>query len=449
MSNKSLTIKETFVIGLMLFALFFGAGNLIFPPALGQLSGDHMWTAIIGFLITGVGLPLLGVIAIGLSGSDIQSLAGRVHPLFGFFFPFVLYLAIGPIFAIPRTATVTYEIGVIPYLPESLSGNGWILFLFTLVFFAVTYWLSLNPTKLVDTIGKLLTPVLLLVLALIAVKMLISPLGTFESPTKEYENGAFFKGFLEGYLTMDTLAALVFGIVVINAVKDKGVTDRSQIAKICLNSGLIAAAGLMLVYISLAYLGATSVSKVGYLDNGGAILSESVHYLFGSFGNAVLGTAILFACLTTSIGLVSSCGNYFSKIFPSLSYKTITLIICLFSMTVANAGLTKLISFSVPVLVALYPLAIVLIALSFFHSYFRGANEVYLGSLLFTFVISVADGLKAGGLLPAGLDAWMKGNVPLFEYGIGFIVPAAVGGVLGYVYSSFRTAPASPDSRRK
>lgn len=437
--TKSLPLKETFTIGLMLFALFFGAGNLIFPPALGQLAGVNMWEAILGFLITGVGLPLLGVVAIGISGSDVQSLASRVHPVFGLVFTFVLYLAIGPVFAIPRTGTVTYEIGILPFLPEAAGQSSLPLFLFTIIFFGITLWLSLNPTKLVDTVGKLLTPILLIVLALISVKMFITPLGEMQAPKGEYADGAFFKGFLEGYLTMDTLAALVFSIVVINAVKERGVTERSEIAKICIKCGLIAAAGLAAVYISLAYLGATSVSQIGYLDNGGSVLSESVTILFGSLGNAVLSTAITFACLTTSIGLVSACGNYFSKVFPGISYKMIITVICLFSLVVANVGLTNLIAFSVPVLVGIYPLAIVLIVLSFLNHYFKGAPEVYIGSLLLTTIISIADGLKAGGLLPGSIDESLIAVIPLYEYGIGFVVPAIIGGLIGLAFSSGRT----------
>lgn len=437
--TKSLPLKETFTIGLMLFALFFGAGNLIFPPALGQLAGVNMWEAILGFLITGVGLPLLGVVAIGISGSDVQSLASRVHPVFGLVFTFVLYLAIGPVFAIPRTGTVTYEIGILPFLPEAAGQSSLPLFLFTIIFFGITLWLSLNPTKLVDTVGKLLTPILLIVLALISVKMFITPLGEMQAPKGEYADGSFFKGFLEGYLTMDTLAALVFSIVVINAVKERGVTERSEIAKICIKCGLIAAAGLAAVYISLAYLGATSVSQIGYLDNGGSVLSESVTILFGSLGNVVLSTAITFACLTTSIGLVSACGNYFSKVFPGISYKMIITVICLFSLVVANVGLTNLIAFSVPVLVGIYPLAIVLIALSFLHHYYKGAPEVYIGSLLLTTIISIADGLKAGGLLPGSIDESLIAVIPLYEYGIGFVVPAMIGGLIGLAFSSGRT----------
>lgn len=422
----------------MLFALFFGGGNMIFPPSLGQAAGTNVWIAITGFLITGVGLPLLGVIAIGLTGSDVQTLGSRIHPVFGIVFTIILYLAIGPLFGIPRTGTVAYEIGVTPFLSEGMAKSGFSLVLYTVLFFGVTYWLSLNPSKLVDRIGKLLTPALLAILALLAIKTIATPMGSPKTPQAAYENGPFFKGFLDGYLTMDTLAALVFGIVVINAVRDKGVTSSKAITKVCIQAGLIAAAGLAIVYLSLGYLGATSVDAIGYKDNGGLILSQAANVLFGSLGNIVLTLAITFACLTTSVGLVSACGQYFSKILPKLSYKIIVLILTVFSAVIANFGLTQLITFSVPLLTAIYPLAIVLILLSFIDRIFSRAPEVYACSLLFTGAVSIIDGLKAAKIAPGGLIEFFGTFIPLFNQGIGWLVPAVAGAVIGYAIALIR-----------
>lgn len=316
MTSKKISFKDTLAIGLMLFSLFFGAGNLIFPPALGQAAGNNLWPAITGFLITGVGLPLLGVLAIGLSGSnDAQSLARRVHPVFALVLTVVTNLTIGPLFAIPRTGAVAYEIGIRPFLPDDAGIYSIGLFIYTIIFFTVTYWLALNPKKMVDRVGKLLTPMLLFVLALLLVKTLIQPLGAAQVPLGDYTGNPFIKGFQEGYLTMDTLASIVFGIIVINAIKDKGVTGTKEIARVCTGAGLIAAGCLALIYVSLSYLGATSVGTIGQAANGGIILSKVANLHFGSFGNVVLGIAITFACLTTSIGLVSSCAAFFAKFF--------------------------------------------------------------------------------------------------------------------------------------
>ncbi|WP_254119536.1 branched-chain amino acid transport system II carrier protein [Bacillus sp. FJAT-29790] len=418
-------------IGLMLFALFFGAGNMIFPPFLGQEAGTNVWTAIIGFLITGVGLPLLGIIAIAKTG-DLQTLANRVHPTYAVIFTVVLYLVIGPLFAIPRTGTVTYEIGVVPFLSESVANNGLSLLAFTIVYFALTAWLSMNPSKLVDRIGKFLTPALLIILAVFVVKSLITPLGAPSAPTGAYADGAFFKGFVEGYLTMDAIAALVFGIIVISSIKGFGVTDKKSLTKICVIAGIIAAAGLALVYFALAYIGATSPDALGVQENGGAILSGAANYLFGSFGSIILALAISFACLTTSVGLVSSCAEYFSKLLPRFSYKAIVIIFSLFSTVIANAGLTQLIKFSIPVLVFIYPLAIVLILLSFAHNAFKGYSLVYICALIPTGFIGLIDGLNAAGMNVSGITEALN-FLPLFEQGIGWLVPAIGGAVIGYV----------------
>lgn len=433
MINK-LSGKETLVIGLMLFALFLGAGNMIFPPAMGQNAGEHVWAAILGFLITGVGLPFLGILAIAFSGSDIQSLSEKVHPKFGTLFPILLYLTIGPFFGIPRTGTVAYEIGITPFLPQAFNNNGLALLISTLLFFGLTFWLSLNPSKLVDRIGKILTPILILILIILTTKAFFSPLGQIQSPKEEYINGAFFKGFLEGYLTMDTLGALVFGIVIISAIKDRGVTTRKEITMACIKAGIIAAIGLTFVYVSLSYIGATSVESLGYLDNGGAILSGAANSFFGSLGNLVLGLAITFACLTTSVGLVSACGNYLKKAFPAVSYSWFVFLITLFSTCIANFGLSQLIAVSIPLLVTIYPLAIVLIILSFIDAAIGLKPIVYILSLTATVIFSSIDGLQQADINIAFFDVLRI--IPFYEIGMGWFVPSIVGAIIGMIVSS-------------
>jgi len=432
MSNK-ISLKDMTAIGLMLFALFFGAGNLIFPPSLGQGAGSNLWPAIIGFLITGVGLPLLGVLAIGLSGSeDSQALASKVHPIFATVLMVSIYLTIGPLFAIPRTAAVSYEIGIRPFMPNDSGVNTIGLSLYTLLFFCITYWLSLNPNKLVDRIGKILTPLLLITLVVILVQPIINPLGTIQMPSVEYANSPLFTGFKEGYLTMDTLASVVFGIVVINAIKAKGVTKSKDITKVCARVGLISAGFLAIIYAALAYVGATSVETLGQVANGGIILSSVANHFFGPLGNVVLGLAIIFACLTTSIGLITSCATYFTKIFPHFSYKQLVAGFTLFSAAVANMGLNQLIAFSVPVLVTLYPIVIVLILLVFLEPLFNGKREVYVCSIFLTALISLLDGMQAAGLQLTLVHQWLNRVMPLYAEGFGWVVPAIVGVVLGY-----------------
>lgn len=425
---------RTLSVGLMLFALFFGAGNLIFPPALGQAAGDMVWLSMIGFFITGVGLPLLGVIALAKTGGGLQTLTERVNPLFGSIFAIILYLAIGPFFGIPRTGTVSYEMAVVPFLPESMN-NGLTLLLFTVVFFAITYWLSLNPSKLVDRIGNILTPLLLLIIASLLVKAIITPVGKLGTASSDYASNPLVKGFMDGYLTMDTLGALAFGIVVITAVKQPGM-KKEQVTKMVIKAGLIAAACLAAVYGILAYLGATS-QTLGQSDNGGQILTNVVAQLFGQSGNVLLGLAVALACITTSVGLVTACGEFAKKMFPKVPYKTVILTICIFSAGIANLGLSQLISISVPVLTAIYPIAIVLIMLSFLHEAFSGRKEVYIGGIVATALVSIVDGLKAFGI-KLGTVEQIYSYIPLYADGIGWLIPALIGSAVGFIIALIR-----------
>jgi branched-chain amino acid:cation transporter, LIVCS family len=439
MSSKNISTGEMTAIGLMLFALFFGAGNLIFPPALGQAAGTNFWPAIIGFLLTGVGLPLLGVLAIGLSGhNDLQSMANKINPHFSLIFTVILYLSIGPFFAIPRTGTVSYEIAIAPFLPDVSGGFNIGLFIYSVVFFGIVGWLSLNPSKIVDRVGKLMTPILLVFLLIIIIATLVNPLDASLAPIGDYVNNSFSKGFQEGYLTMDTLASLVFGIIVINAIKEKGVTDKKRIASITIKSGLIAAGCLGFIYLGLGYLGATTNFAAGEANNGPAILNFAANEHFATYGNIILGFAILFACLTTAIGLISSCASYFATMFPQFSYKTLAIVFTIFSAAVANIGLSQLITISVPVLVAIYPLAIVLIFLTFAEPLFRGRVEVYRWSLLLTGIVSIVDGIKAAGIPLTGLYDVFGQIIPLFNAGMGWVVPAIIGAVIGYAVSFTR-----------
>ncbi|PJN88388.1 branched-chain amino acid transport system II carrier protein [Bacillus sp. mrc49] len=437
--NVSNKVPSSFivVIGFMLFALFFGAGNLIFPPMLGQSAGMNVWIANAGFLVTGVGLPLLGVMALGFSGKDdLQSLASRVHPVFGIVFTTVLYLAIGPLFAIPRTGNVSFEIGVKPFLPENPGPLP--LIIFTIIFFTVTCLLSLNPAKIVEIVGKVLTPIKLTFIGILVVVAFVHPIGDFQAPASNYTIQPFFNGFKEGYLTMDTLASFVFGIIIINAIKAKGATTKKQIMIVCGKATAIAAIILATIYTALSYMGASSVEKLGHLDNGGIVLAKVSDYYFGSYGGILLGLMITVACITTSVGLITSCSTYFHKLFPNLPYKTIAISLSVFSAIVANIGLTQLIAISVPVMTAIYPLAIVLIFLTFFHSLFKGKPEVYQGSLLLTFIVSLFDGLSGAGIHISFIDTFFNAILPLYGAGLGWIIPAIVGGVVGYASSLIR-----------
>ena len=313
--------KNSFIaIGLMLFALFFGAGNLIFPVFMGQNSGVETIPATIGFLLTGVGLPILGIAAIGYSGDDLQKLASRICTPYAIFFTVALYLTIGPAFAIPRTATTSFEIAFAPLFSE--DSRQMALYGFAFVFFAVSWWLSVTPSKLVDRIGKVITPVLLAFLALLFICAAIAPIGPWQAASKDYIDPmkALSQGFLDGYGTMDALAAFVFGIIVVNSVRQYGATTNEEIAFMTLRSGLIAGLCLGIIYVFLCFIGASSVSELGHLENGAEVLVGVALHYFGTYGSLIMGVIVLLACLTTSVGLITACAEYFGRLIPVLSY---------------------------------------------------------------------------------------------------------------------------------
>ncbi|WP_422121945.1 branched-chain amino acid transport system II carrier protein [Planococcus sp. X10-3] len=446
--DSKLSFKSYAVVGMMLFALFFGAGNLIFPAQLGQYAGTEVGIAILGFLITGVGLPLLGILAIGYSKSnDLQDLSSRVHPVYGVLFTSLLYLTIGPFFALPRTGAVAYEVGIAPFVNAGSMGT--ILLVFSIVFFAIALFISLNPSKIVNSIGQFLSPAILVTLAVLLVAAFIAPMGGAGSPQGGYMDNAFMTGFLEGYNTMDALASLVFGIIVIAAIRKMGVNSPKGVLTATLKSGLVAAALLAIVYTGIALLGSTSTGTLGLLDTGGPVLSGASAHYFGTFGALLIAVIITLACLTTAIGLIVANSEFFHKLTPKVSYKMYVVIFSVFSLVVTNAGLSNIITYSIPVLMFLYPLAIVLILLAFTSPLFNHARAVYVVTITVTFFIAVIDGFKTlTGTLGVENPAWLQAIIdtysailPLYDVGLGWLLPAIAAIVItGLVVSSRKGA---------
>jgi branched-chain amino acid:cation transporter, LIVCS family len=438
--NQKKSISTYVIIGTMLFGMFFGAGNLIFPIQMGQLAGTNYWWALIGFLVTAIGLPFLGILAIGLSGSNgLRDLASRVHPIFGVAFALVLYLTIGPFFAIPRTATVPFVVGFEPFLNEAQL-DMWLL-AFSFIFFAIVFYFSLNPAKIMDIIGKYLTPAFLVFLFILIIISIVSPMGEFIQPTASYVNDAFMTGFKEGYNTMDALASLAFGIIVITSIKRLGITEKKEIAKATLYSGIFAMALMAVIYGLIMFMGASSVTQIGTFDNGGQIFAAVADHYFGSYGAILLAIIIVLACLKTSIGLITACSEFFHEVFPKIGYRTFVVVLCVLSFAIANVGLSNIITFAVPVLMFLYPLAIVLILLGLTAHFFGNAQSVFLMTMILTFLVSVIDGYVA---LKGSLENFSIGFLdriatfysdilPLYDIGLGWVFPAIIGAIIGIV----------------
>lgn len=437
-SHKSIFIAT----GLMLFALFFGAGNLIFPALMGQQAGENVFTAMFGFILTGAGLPLLGILAVCYSGSrDVQEMASHVAPWYGLLFSVALYLSIGPLFAAPRTATVSFEIAVVPFLGElTVLQKKLALALFALVFFGVTYWLSISPGKLVDRIGRVLTPTLLFTIAILVITATVKPMGALQAPTETYQVDVLAKGIIEGYGTMDALASLVFAIVVIDAIRQLGVENKQDILKLTVRAGVVAASCLAIVYLLIGYMGATSVMGIGMQENGALVLSKTAEYYFGLGGKILLGIIVFLACLSTAVGLVTSCGEYFHRLCPKLSYHVWAAVFTVMSFLFANFGLSEIIRLAIPVLMLLYPLTVALIALAFLHRLFQGKRIVYVCTILATSLLALFDGWKAfvgteEGSATAHLNNVLAQSLPLYAAGLGWVLPATIGFLVGLVLS--------------
>lgn len=439
--------KATFFVGLMLFSMFFGAGNLIFPPFLGMGAGTSFWPAIIGFVLTGVGLPLLVLTAIALVKDGVNTLGSRVHPRFGLVFTIIVYLSIGPFFGIPRNANVAFEMGVKPFLGGVSVHDSVLLFIFTIVFFAFVYLLSLNPSKMVDYMGQIITPVLLLSIVVLCVTGFVKLNHPLQAPNETYHSAALIKGFIDGYQTMDALAALAFGIVILTTLKQRGIQNKKQLTSYTIKTGLIAGTALALVYVAIGYMGAR-MGGYGTFDNGTALLTAAATILLGTGGKVLLGVIFTLACFTTCVGLTIACGEYFAKILSKISYRAVVNTITLISFLIANLGLNQIISISVPFLVMAYPLTIVLVTFSFFHRYYHGSKKVYALALLLTGIVSLNDGLKSFGVNLPFIQEYMNA-LPLESVGLGWVAPAIVGGALGLFWDRVRKQPDGVEQMKK
>ena len=439
MKNK-LSIKDYIYISCMLFGMFFGAGNLIFPMHMGQLAGSNFWSALFGFLITGVGLPLLGVAALGISRSNgLFDLASKVSKKYSLFFTCLLYLTIGPFFAIPRCATTAFTVGIQQILPTDTNSDLY-LFIFSLIFFICALFFSLKPNKILVWVGKVLTPSFLTFLGILLIAALLNPSTTVSqvSAQADYITKPFFTGFLEGYNTMDALASLAFGIVVVNVIKNLGVKEPKEVAKSTVKAGVLSCLIMTVIYFAVTLVGVQSRGLFETSENGGIAFAQiALHYL-GGVGLFVLAATVTLACLKTSVGLITSCSETFVSLFPkSCSYKVWAIIFSSVSFMIANFGLNDIISYSIPVLMFLYPLAITLILLSLFGQFFDYDRSVFIWTTAFTFVVALYNFVES---LPESIFNAISGQtmqyyvlkyLPFSDIGLGWLIPSLIGFSIG------------------
>ena len=385
--THQLKSRDIIALGFMTFALFVGAGNIIFPPMVGLQAGEHVWTAAIGFLITAVGLPVLTVVALAKVGGGVESLSTPIGKVAGILLAVVCYLAVGPLFATPRTATVSFEVGI--------------------------------------------APLKIIALIVLAVAAVVWPAGPISDAMEAYRTAPFSNGFVNGYLTMDTLGAMVFGIVIVNAARSRGVSEARLLTRYTVWAGLMAGVGLTLLYLALFRLGSDSATLVDQSANGAAILHAYVQHTFGGAGSFLLAALIFIACLVTAVGLTCACAEFFAQYLP-FSYRTLVFILGLFSMAVSNLGLSHLIQVSIPVLTAIYPPCIALVVLSFTRSWWHNSSRVIAPAMFISLMFGIIDGIKSSAFA-AILPAWTA-RLPLAEQGLAWLMPTAVMAILAVIW---------------
>ncbi|MFR4179951.1 MAG: branched-chain amino acid transport system II carrier protein [Lacticaseibacillus paracasei] len=440
LSEKKLKTRDYVVIVSLLFGLFFGAGNLIFPLHLGQLAGANWFPAMLGFLVTAVALPLLGVLAIAATHAEgVYDIGRPLGRFFALAFMVLIHATIGPMFGTPRTATVSFTPGVLPMLPNEWAQVG--LLVFSALFFAAAFFLSYKERKITTAVGKILNPVFLVLLFFVFFIGFSHPMGNpaTQTVTAAYKNASFMNGFLQGYNTMDALAALAFGVTVVTAVRGLGLKNDDDVAKSTAKAGVMATSWIGLIYVALILLGSMSLAHFKLSPEGGTAFNQVVTYYFGAAGHAVLATLLTLTCLTTAVGLVAAFAQDFHRHFPKVSYRVWLALTSFLSFLTANFGLEQIIAWSVPMLMFLYPFSMVLILLSVFGKAFHHDPLVYRFVVGFTAVPAVLDMFAAfpafvsQSALGLALHSFQLHFLPFAGMGLGWLVPAGVGLAVGLV----------------
>lgn len=433
--NNKIRMKDLFVIGFALFAMFFGAGNLIFPPYLGLISGSQWWIGFLGFTITDAGLGLLAIIALSKYDGNLNVLASRVNKTFAIIISTAIILCIGPFLATPRTAATTYEIGILPIFGESVNR-----YLFSVIFFIVSCLLSIRPSKVVDIVGKFLTPSLIICMAVLIINGILNSIGEIAN-TAMIDN-VLERGITDGYQTMDAIAGCMFALVVINAVKARKYSSQALEIKATIYSGIIAAICLAFIYGGLVYLGAQT-SSLGIYDintDNTQLLVDITNIVLGGVGVYILAIITALACLTTAIGLISAAGNFFNELSKGkISYEIVVIICSIVSCAISMLGVSQIIKISAPILQILYPCAMTIVLIGLF-------NDKIKDDLVFKIpsIISLVFGLLyvlQGKEFLGGFNEVLNGilvKLPLATFGLGWVIPTLIGLMIAIIISNFR-----------
>ena len=423
-SGKKKFGADSIVVGFALFSMFFGAGNVIFPPYLGFGAGTQWVNGFLFYFIADIGLALFALFTLLKVGGS-ENITGRIGSVASNILMSAIILCIGPMVAIPRTAATTFEMSVAPLI----SGVSPVIF--SVAFFIVVLLLSIRQSAVIDVVGKVLTPALLIGLLVLIIKGIISPLGSIVNPHVD-SSFVIVNGIKSGYQTMDVLAALAFGIIILKSAQEKGYSDGRESSKMIRTSAVIAGALLLIVYFGLTYLGATSASLFSLDISRAELVIGIVEQLLGKVGLVIFAVVVALACMTTAVALVSSAASFFEKLTKGrLSYATLVIIICVSSAVISNLGLDRIVAVASPILDIVYPPTLVLIALSWFGD--RLSRGVYRWAVIGALIASVLSTLSL-----YGVSVPIINTLPLASLGLGWIVPAAGFGIVAYVISRLR-----------
>lgn len=417
--------KDILTIGFALFAMFFGAGNLLLPPYIGMQIGSHVWITIIAFSLTGILLPFFGILSVVRSGDSINDLGARIHPNLAPVLGSVIMLCIGPLIAIPRTAATTFEVGLLPNFP------GFSPVLSSILFFGITWALTIVPSKVVDIIGNILTPALLLLLLILIIIGVVFPQSSFgTSDMSALES--FSLGFTEGYQTLDVLASVIFASIIITATQAKGYQDVKSKSSVVISAGVLSAVCLLIIYGGLLYLGASS----GLTDpeiSRSALLIHIAQTTLGDYGMVAIGFSIALACLTTAVALTSAVGTFFSKLTGGkLGYKLLVTLCCIISGILAVSGVDNIIQFAYPPLAFVYPIVITLVLYIVLFGQSIKSKAPYVGALIASTVVAFLGLFKVLGLWSEQTLSVLN-IIPFFSLDLGWVVPSILGFVIGLI----------------
>lgn len=422
--NRKKLVTDSIVVGFALFAMFFGAGNVVFPPYIGMHAGEQWANGFLFYFIADIGLALVAMFAI-LHAGGADNITGRIGHVASKVLMCAVILCIGPMVAIPRTAATTLEMSVTPFF------SGMSPVVFSIIFFAVILLLSIKQSAVIDIVGKILTPALLIGLLVLIVKGFVSPIGDIVD-TGVSASEVTVNGIKSGYQTMDVLAAMAFGIIILSSADEKGYTDSKSAAKMIGIAAALSGVLLLIVYFGLTYLGATASTVFPTDISRANLVIGIVELLLGKAGLIIFAIVIALACITTAVALVSSAASFFAKLAnDKISYGVFVVVICVSSAVISNLGLDMIIAIATPVLDIVYPPMLVLILLSWFGDKLH--KSVYVSSVAGSLIASVLATASLYGMNVPVID-----SLPLASLGLGWLTPAAVFGLVAYLVSKVK-----------